>query len=204
MFPIDENLIKVPPFAVPNHWPQIIGTDFGWDHPFGGVRLAWDRDNDTLYVTAAYRQREATPVIHAAAMRHWGTWIPVAWPHDGLAHDKTSGQQLSWHYRETGMNMLAEHATHAAGGFGVEAGITEMLERMKTGRLKVFAILNEWFDEFRLYHREDGLIVKIADDLMSATRIAIMMKRFSKVEPVDEEEWQSSHARHTASNVTGY
>jgi len=34
-----------------------------------------------------------------------------------------------------------------------------MLERMQTGRLKVFSHLSQWFQEFNLYHREDGLIV---------------------------------------------
>ena len=52
-----------------------------------------------------------------------------------------------------------------------------MLDRMKTGRLKVFAQLDEWFEEFRLYHRKDGLIVKERDDLLSATRIGLMMLR---------------------------
>ena len=40
-----------------------------------------------------------------------------------------------------------------------------------TGRLKVFAHLADWFEEFRLYHRKDGLIVKERDDLISATRV---------------------------------
>ena len=42
--------------------------DFGWDHPFAAVELVWDRDTDTVYVTATYRVREATPIIHAAAL----------------------------------------------------------------------------------------------------------------------------------------
>ena len=44
---------------------------------------------------------------------------------------------------------------------------------------KVFANLTEWMEEFRMYHRKDGLIVKERDDLMSATRIAIMMLRIA-------------------------
>jgi hypothetical protein len=56
-----------------------------------------------------------------------------------------------------------------------------MLDRMQTGRLKVFSHLNDWFEEFRLYHRKDGLIVKQNDDLMSATRYAMMMKRYADV-----------------------
>ena len=73
--------------------------------------------------------------------------------------------------------MLRAHATHGDGGFGLEAGIMAMLDRMKTGRLKVFAHLAEWFEEFRLYHRKDGLIVKERDDLISATRVGLMMLR---------------------------
>ena len=130
-------------------------------------------------MTACYRERQATPPIHAAAIKPWGAWIPVAWPHDGLQHDKSSGLQLKDQYATHGLNMWQEHATHDAGGFGIEAGISEMLERMQTGRFKVFSTLNEWFEEFRLYHRKEGLIVKLADDILSATRIAVMMKRYA-------------------------
>lgn len=59
----------------------------------------------------------------------------------------------------------------------------EMLDRMQTGRLKVFKHLNDWFEEFRLYHRKDGKVVKEADDLMSATRYGIMMLRHALLSP---------------------
>ena len=54
-----------------------------------------------------------------------------------------------------------------------------MLTRMQMGKLKVFKHLNDWFDEFRLYHRKDGKVVKEGDDLMAATRYGIMMLRFA-------------------------
>ena len=66
-------------------------------------------------------------------------------------------------------------------GNSVEAGLIEMLERMQTGRFKVFSHLNEWFEEFRMYHRKDGKVVKVDDDLMAATRYAYMMRRFAVV-----------------------
>ena len=37
-----------------------------------------------------------------------------------------------------------------------------------------------WFEEFRLYHRKDGRVVKERDDLMSATRYAVMMLRHAR------------------------
>jgi hypothetical protein len=35
--------------------------------------------------------------------------------------------------------------------------------------VKVFNTLNDWFEEFRLYHRKDGKVVKEGDDLLAAT-----------------------------------
>ena len=80
--------------------------------------------------------------------------------------------------------MLPERATFQDGHSGVEAGLLEMLERMQTGRWKVFSSCGGWFGEFRLYHREDGKVVKLMDDLISASRYALMMKRWALVGPV--------------------
>lgn len=182
VYPVAEETIRITSFLIPREWPQIVGIDFGWDHPFGAARLAWDRDNDTVYVIDCYRVSKAVPAIHVAAVRPWGTWIPCAWPHDGLQHDKGSGDQLADQYRSAGLNMLHAHATHPEGGNGVEAGILKMLEMMQTGKFKVFSHLNDWFEEFRLYHRKDGKIVKERDDVLSATRYAFMMRRYAEVE----------------------
>ena len=181
VFPVDEEAIKVKAFAIPDHWPQIGGLDFGWDHPTAAVKLAWDRDGDIIYVANSYGAREQTPVIHAAALKPWGERLVWAWPHDGLQHDKGSGEQLAEQYRGQGLNMLHEKATFPDGSNGLEAGVAEMIDRMLTGRWKVFDHLEDWFAEFRLYHRKDGLIVKLNDDRLSASRYAMMMRRFAKV-----------------------
>lgn len=183
VFPVKEESITIEAIPIPPHWVRIIGMDFGYDHPFAAACCAWDRDADTWYVTSIYRESKATPVIHAASIKPWGQWIPCAWPHDGLQHDKGSGDQLAALYREQGLNVLPERATFEDGGNGVEAGVTEMLDMMQTDRFKVFSHLKEWFDEFRLYHRADGKIVKERDDLLCATRYALMMKRFAETEP---------------------
>lgn len=183
VFPIPEENLRVDPFPLPPHWPQINGIDFGWDHPFAAVNCAWDRDADVFYIAKEYRQREATPIIHAAAIKPWGEWIPCSWPHDGLQKDKGSGEELARQYSDQGLAMLPERATFEDGGFGVEAGIMDMLDRMQTGRWKVFSTCGAWFGEYRLYHREDGLIVKEGDDLMAASRYALMMKRAATTKP---------------------
>jgi hypothetical protein len=202
VFPVEEENITVEPFKIPSHWRQINGLDFGWDHPFAAVNLAHDADADVIYVTKEYAQRESTPVIHAAAVKPWGAWIPCAWPHDGLQHDKGSGDALKAQYGAQGLSMLPEKATFTDGGNGVEAGVIEMLDRMQTGRWKVFSTCGGWLQEFRLYHRVDGVIVKERDDRISASRYAYMMRRFAKTEPrEDDEEWRDEAGR---SSVTGY
>lgn len=45
---------------------------------------------------------------------------------------------------------------------------------------EVFKHLSDWFEEFRLYHRKDGKVVKEGDDLMCATRYALMMLRHAQ------------------------
>lgn len=194
VFPIDEARIKCDPITIPKHWAQINAIDFGWDHPTAAVNLAWDRDADCVYVTKEYRVAREINAVHAAAIRPWGDWIPTAWPHDGYQHDKQSGDELAQQFKSHGLNMLPEHATHADGGFGTEAGVMEILGRMRTNRFKVFSTCGLWFSEFRTYHRKDGKIVKLIDDLMSATRVGVMMLRFAETEPAPFEFGSRSHA----------
>ena len=183
IFPVTDESIVVNPFKIPPHWALIIGIDFGWDHPTAAVALAWDKDSDVVYVVAEYRAREVIPALTVAAIKPWGDWIPVAWPHDGLQHDKGSGEQLMAIYRKHGLNMLPERATHNDGSNGVGAGLKDMLERMMTGRWKVFRTCTSWLEEKRMYHMENGQVVKIMDDTISASRYAYMMRRFAKSAP---------------------
>lgn len=177
VFPVAESAIAVQPFPIPPHWARGVGLDFGYDHPAAAVWMAHDRDTDTIYVYDCWRDRRTTPAEHALAIRAKGDWIPVAWPHDGLAHDKGSGVQLAKNYEKNGVNMMRERATFEDGTNGVEAGLMQLLERMQDGRFKVFRHLNMWFEEFRMYYRKEGQVVKIDDDLMAATRYAFMMRR---------------------------
>lgn len=178
IYPVVEDQIFIPQFEIPKHFKTIGGLDFGYDHPFAAVRVDYDADMDIIYVTRTYRVREQLPPVHAGALRSWGDWIPWAWPHDGLNTEKSSGEPLAGDYRKHGLKMLSDRATHPEGGNSVEAGIMEILERMNTGRFKVFNHLEDWRQEVRLYHRDNGKIVKINDDLMDATRYAVMMIRF--------------------------
>lgn len=203
IFPIEEVVITVQPFPYPKHFARLGALDFGWDHPSAAVELWWDRDMDIVYVTKAHRAREQTPVLFSAAVRPWCSWMRWAWPHDGLQHSKDSGEPLRDQYAKQGLRMLPDKATHppqpgeeeGTGGYGVEAGLMDMLDRMQTGRFKVFAHLSDWFEEFRMYHRENGKVVKLDDDLMSATRIGCMMLRHATTEPREHRSLDYNRSR---------
>jgi len=188
-----------------DYWVRIAGMDLGWDHPTAIVWIAWDRDRDIIYLYDCYKKRETTIGEHSLVIRQKGEWIPMAWPHDALKHDSKSGEQLAQQYRDLGVNMLPHRACFEDNTNGVEAGIHDIVERMKTGRFKVDENLSEWWEEFELYHRDDGKIVKERDDLMDATRYAIMMLRYAQKEPKEFEEYDHDiYNDFTRSEVTGY
>lgn len=180
IFTIEDEEIMCDPFQIPQHWTIINGCDFGWDHPQAHIQLAWDRDADVFYVINAWRKAEQDAVQAWTAVKRWAAHFPVAWPHDGLQHEKGGGEVLKNQYKAAGFNMLPAHATWPMGGNSVEAGVREIGDRMLNGTFKVFKNLTEVFEEKRLYHRDKkGHIVKLRDDLLSAIRYAYMMARFS-------------------------
>ncbi len=175
----EETIIEAPLEYIPTYWTKIWGIDFGIGHPFAAVLILWDKDNDVIHVHHCIRIADALPIQHAAAMKPVGAAVPVAWPQDGTQR-RDDGKPLADHYKRQGLLMQPGHATWPNGGISTEAGILEMDERERSGRLKIAAHLSDYFEERRFYHRKDGQIVKIKDDIMSACRIAIMAKRFGR------------------------
>ena len=159
----------------------IIGIDFGGDHPFAVVKLAYHPDTKKAYIVDSYKERRLTVSQEASIIRRMGgDRIPVAWPHDGNKQDKNSGKPIADLYRAEGINMLDRCFSNPpepfrdehSGGQGVEHGIKKMFWDMTEGRLKVQSDQVEWFKEKASYHRKDGNVIRLQDDLMSATRYA--------------------------------
>lgn len=184
IYPVPDDLIMEDDRVdadIPPHWYKIIGLDIGYEHPTTAVLVAHDRDADRVHVLRTHRLSRAVPALHAAAIRPWGD-IPVAWPRDALQHDKGgSCEQIAKQYRDLGLAMLPGPTEFGdARGYGVEAGLIDILQRMQTDRFRVARSLVDWHEERRGYHRKDGKVVKERDDLMDATRYAIMSLRFAR------------------------
>ena len=182
IFSVGEDEIKCDPFEIPRYFHRICGIDFGIDHPAAAAWLALDRDRDIWYVYDCYKKRGETAIYHAAMIqqRPDGEIIPVAWPHDGMNREKTGGARLIDGYK--GINKLAMSARYdpkVGGSQPQEPIIYDILERMRTGRFKVFSPLGEFFEEFRSYHRKDGKIQSNRDDILKSVFYACMMQRYA-------------------------
>ena len=187
VYPVSEDDVTCEDIDLPDHFIRLAAIDFGFDHPTAVSWVAWDADDDIIYVYDEYRRSKETPLTHAAVLNARTPGIPVAFPHDGLQHDKGSGIQLAQQYRDLGVYMLPEHFSNPPvegalhGNNSVEAGISELLQRFETGRLQIFSSCTETMEEMRLYHRKNGKVVPIRDDLLSAMRYAALsVERFGE------------------------
>lgn len=192
IFPVRDDDLSCAPFEIPSWWPRINGIDFGIDHPAACAWCAIDRDADTFYVYDCYKKSGETPIYHAAAIKKHGAWIPTAWPQDGIQRDKGSGVALKDQYRRQGVFMLKDYAHYRDERQNSrEAGLIEMYEYMRTGKFKVFSTLSDWFEEKRLYHRDEGKVVDEYDDIMSATRYAFVMRGQARTRPPMTQQSQA-------------
>lgn len=187
VYPISDEQIICEPFEIPGHYRKIVGIDFGISHPFSAVWAAYDGDNDIVYLYGEYEAKDQTPPVHAAAIRARGKGIPVSWPHDGAIRDKGSGRPLAEQYAEHELNMLGASARihdDKGGGQSTEAIVNQMLERMHTGRLKVFPSMTVWLRQKKMYHRKQtgtsSMINRINDDMIAASHYAVMMLRYAQ------------------------
>ncbi len=186
VFQVAEAAITTEAFEIPAHYALLWGIDPGVGHPFAAALLAWNKDTDVVYVVHCIRMPDALPLQHAQAMKlvlnKWGGKVPVGWPQDASQRREFEGrlEPLAKVYKAHGLNMLPQHATFPDGSNSTELGILEMQERFSTSRLKVFATCSDWFEEYRQYHRKDGQLVKVRDDLMSATRVGVMALRHAR------------------------
>ena len=183
IFPVSEEDLMIDPIPIEEHWPRIAAIDFGWDHPTAVVWCAIDNETDTFYVYDCHRASKASPAVHAETINQRPRFIPIAYPHDGNRRDSMGNPGLADQYRSHGCNFLLEHFTNppalgqTKGSNSIEEGLMAMIQYMEDDRFKVFNTLGDWFEEFRMYHRKQGKVVPIRDDLMSATRYAFQSQR---------------------------
>lgn len=199
IYPIQEEEITVDDFEIPKFWPRAYALDVGWNAT-ACVWGAWDQESDVVYIYSEYKQGEEKPAVHAQSIKARGDWVPGVIDPAARGRSQNDGKTLMKAYRDDyGLNIVPADNS-------VEAGIYKVWERLTTGRLKIFASCNSFFEEFRLYRRDEkGRIVKVDDHEMDCVRYLIMsaMTRACK-KPVDQYEVDNRYGRATRNRTTGY
>lgn len=183
VFPIKAEDITIDPIDIPDHWLKIVGIDLGFDHPNGVACIAWDNVEDCYYLYDEHSEKGETLSMHASAIRSkGGDQFPVVVPHDAFKRDSaTTGVQFVKILENYGLNIVMQPfsnpmgADGKAGGNNVEVGCAIMMRAMEEGRFKVFRTCTKFLQELPLYHRKDGKIHDRNDDMISATRYAMIM-----------------------------
>jgi hypothetical protein len=137
----------------------IVGVDFGYGHPFAAAICAWVPETEEFFVLDGFKMERGEAFYHVKRIAGLcrGLRIPIAWPHDGLQHEKGSGEALADVYRRLGAPMLATHAQNKGGGYHVEPAIEEMCGYMKRGTFAIANHMSELGEEILSYHRDEQI-----------------------------------------------
>jgi len=180
VWPILESEITVDDFEIPPYWPRAYGFDVGWRFT-AAVWGALDPESKTLYLYSCYKQGENKPIVHTAGIRARGAWIPGAADPATRIGNQRDGEKLLDEYRALGLNLVTADNS-------IEVGVFDVWIGLSTGKIKIFRSMAPWFEEFRLYQRDQkGQIVKVNDHLMDCTRYFIRTgQKIAKVMPIQQ------------------
>ena len=190
IYQLSEADIVVRDFEIPDFWPRAYGLDVGWNK----TAAIWGaRDNETGVITlfSEHYMGLQQPSLHADAIKARGEWIPGVIDPASQGGSQVDGDALLNLYRRQGLKL--QPAINA-----VEAGLYTVWQLMSSGKLKVFASLGNWLQEFRLYARDkDGKVIKANDHLMDATRYLVMSGlNLMQTKPASEREFDPIQGLH--------
>ena len=188
--------LLVDSFEIPRYWRRVCGIDIGITHYTAATWTAYDAETDTIYVYDSYRHKGETPAYHTTMIKSRGDWIPCVLPHDSQNTERGSGSSVAKYYRDAGLNALHDtfynsfDLTDGKQNNFVNIGVTDILERMNTGRFKIFNTPNNkvLLEEMRSYQYKDGKIRKIDDDLVDSCRYSALSVKYRGISLNDHEE----------------
>lgn len=178
IYPVALDEVTCAPFAIPAYWRRCYALDVGWNRT-AAIWLAEDPTDGVRYAFAEYYKGQATPIVHAGAIKARGDWIPGCIDPASRGRSQDEGKQLFATYQGQGLKIVP--AINA-----VEPGLYAVWSRLEIGRLKFFSTLQNTQSEYRLYRRDEkGNIVKKNDHLMDCLRYGeVMFDSVAKVRPV--------------------
>lgn len=181
IYPIPEEEYTVAPFELPKHWKRAYALDVGWNRT-AALWGAWDSETNTVYFYHEHYSAEEKPSVHAQGIKAPGDWIPGVIDPAARGRNQMDGRRLMTTYQGLGLQLTT--ANNA-----VESGLYNCLEALAEGRFKVFSTLQHFFQEIRLYRRDDkGKVIKVNDHLMDCMRYwELSAREVAKQKPVKQE-----------------
>lgn len=169
IYQVAESEFLVDAFEIPQHWPCVFGMDVGFFAPTAVVFLAIDRDHDMIYIYKEYSVSERTAAQHASTLFMMGcNWIPGVCDPAVNQGSQRDGERLLEDYAKAGLPLNKSR-------YAKELAVDAVLERIRTGRFRVFNTCRKFMEEWRSYARDDkGKIMKGRDHLMNALEFAIL------------------------------
>lgn len=151
---------QMAPFKVPDFWPK--GYAMMVESSVTSVLWgAYDKDQDILYITTEHVRSNAEASINAQAIAARGKWIPGILDSDEMKMEARQEMAAIYWAHELQV-VLADRA------YG--AGVSDVAQRIASGRLKAFSTCQRFFREYRSHRRdEEGKV--IGKGLMDCVRM---------------------------------
>jgi len=91
---------------------------------------------------------------------------------------------MAFTFSRAGLKMLPEHSQFESGGYNREAVVAEITQLCRMGKFKIARHLSDLLQEWQLFHRKDGKIVAVEDDILSAVEKIVLSKKFARPAPL--------------------
>lgn len=171
VYPIPLENVIVDPFTIPDNWPRMYGLDVGWNRT-AAVWAALDPNTDTIYIYDEYYVGEQSIGMHALTISGKGKWIRGAIDPATRGRGQADGMKLLRLWKETGLKLIPAKNER-------ESGISNILQRLATGRLKFFKTCTNLGREYILYRRRtNGTIEDENDHALDALRYVINNQQY--------------------------
>jgi len=157
-----EQEMVVEPLKIAGHWPQAFAMVLDPER-FAAVYMARDPRADVIYLTAEFDQLRQPIPVHVEAMKKRGKWLPGLFDPKDRKRDEQEGLKIAERMVEAGLELSTYEGN-------IDAGVEMMLERIATGRLKVFNTMQPWLAGYRRYRTNlEGKKAEEGDHLIRAT-----------------------------------
>jgi hypothetical protein len=177
VYPISAPTFAVDPFRIPPFWRRGVAVKLEGDETLA-LWGAFDSESDILYITTEHIGDRGEASVNAQAIASRGKWVPGT-----IDSDETSvlaRQQLVANYMAFGLRLMPADRSE-------EAGIADMLDRLSSGRLKVFSTCPQFFTAYRNYRRDETGEIEpngLMECARSLCRRSSIVRMISK--PVDD------------------